>query len=326
MHKKTILGIAGAAAALMLGAMPSAQANAWPDKPIRLVVPFAPGGVTDIVARLASNDLSKALGQPVVVDNRPGAAGNIGAEAVARAPADGYTLLMGTVGTQAINPSLYKKATFDATTAFAPITLIASVPNILVINPSLPVKSVSELVSYGKAHPDKLTFASSGAGTSIHLSGEMFKDSAGVQMTHVPYRGGALAVNDLVGGQVNLMFDNLPTSLPFVKSGKLKALAVTSAKRSPALPDVPTMMEAGIKNFESGSWFGVLAPAGTPAAIVNRLNAELQKIIARPEFIQKLHQNGAEPVAKGPAPFAQHIKAETAKWAAVVKAADVSLD
>jgi tripartite-type tricarboxylate transporter receptor subunit TctC len=283
MHKKTILGIAGAAAALMFGAMPSAQANAWPDKPIRLVVPFAPGGVTDIVARLASNDLSKALGQPVVVDNRPGAAGNIGAEFVARAPADGYTLLMGTVGTQAINPSLYKKATFDATTAFAPITLIASVPNILVINPGLPV-------------------------------------------THVPYRGGALAVNDLVGGQVNLMFDNLPTSLPFVKSGRLKALAVTSAKRSPALPDVPTMMEAGIKNFESGSWFGVLAPAGTPAAIVNKVNAELQKIIARPEFVQKLHQNGAEPVAKGPAPFAQHIKAETAKWAAVVKAADVSLD
>jgi tripartite-type tricarboxylate transporter receptor subunit TctC len=188
------------------------------------------------------------------------------------------------------------------------------------------VKSVSELVSYGKANPDKLTFASSGAGTSIHLSGEMFKDSAGVQMTHVPYRGGALAVNDLVGGQVNLLFDNLPTSLPFVKTGRLKALAVTSAKRSPALPDVPTMMEAGIKNFESGSWFGVLAPAGTPPAIVNKVNAELQKIIARPEFVQKLHQNGAEPVAKGPAPFAQYIKEETAKWAAGVKAADVSLD
>src|SRR5512144_893249 len=236
-----------AAAAAMLSAAPFAiaQAPAYPTKPIRIVVPFPPGGATDILARDVAQKLTEAWGQSVIVDNRPGAGGNIGSELVAKSAADGYTLEMGTVGTHAINASLYARMPYDHVKDFAPIILVAAVPNVLEVNPALPVKSVQELIAYAKANPGKLNFASSGNGTSIHLSGELFKVMAGVQMTHVPHTGSAPALQDLIGGQVQLMFDNLPPSLPQIKAGKLRALAVTTATRSPALPDLPTIAESG---------------------------------------------------------------------------------
>jgi tripartite-type tricarboxylate transporter receptor subunit TctC len=296
-----------------------ADAQPWPNRPIRLVVPFSPGGTTDVVARLIAQGLGTALGQPVVVDNRAGAAGNIGADAVAKSPPDGYTLLMGTVGTHAINAGLYKKMPYDTVADFAPVTLVAAVPNILVLNPAVPVASVKDLIAYAKANPGKLNFASSGNGTSIHLSGELFKTMTGVEMTHVPYKGSAPALTDLIGGQVQLMFDNLPSALPHVKSGKLKALAVTTAERAPAFPDLPTVQEKGLPGFETSSWFGVLAPAGTPREIVARLNTEILKLLATPDMQERFAQNGAQVVGKGPAEFAAHIKAEMAKWAKVIK-------
>src|SRR4030095_4088305 len=241
-----------------------ACAQTYPTKPIRLVVPFPPGGATDILARAVAQKLTETWGQSVVVDNRPGAGGNIGTELVAKAAPDGYTLEMGTVGTHAINASLYAKIPFDHVKDIAAVILVAGVPNVLVVNPSVPVNSVQELIAYTKANPGKLNFASSGAGTSIHLSGELFKVMAGVKMTHVPYKGSAPALQDLLGGQVQLMFDNLPPSLPQIKAGKLRALAVTSLARAPALPDVPTLSESGLPGFDASSWFGILAPAGTP--------------------------------------------------------------
>jgi tripartite-type tricarboxylate transporter receptor subunit TctC len=238
-------------------------------------VPFPAGGTTDILARAAAQKLSEAWGQQVIVDNRPGAGGNIGAELVAKAAPDGYTLLMGTVGTHAINSSLYAKMPYDHVKDFAPVILVAGVPNVLVVNPDLPIKTVAELIAYAKANPGKLNFASSGSGTSIHLSGELFKVMAGVQMTHVPYKGSAPALTDLIGGQVQLMFDNLPSSLPQIKGGKLRAVAVTSATRAAALPDVPTVAESGLPGFEASSWFGILAPAGTSKEIIAKINAEM---------------------------------------------------
>jgi len=302
------------------------QAPAYPAKPIRLVVPFPPGGATDILARDVAQKLTEAWGQSVVVDNRPGAGGNIGAELVAHASPDGYTLLMGTVGTHAINASLYAKMPYDHIRDFAPVILVAGVPNVLVVNPALPVNSVAELIAYAKANPGKLNFASSGNGTSIHLSGELFKVMAGVQMTHVPYKGSAPAVQDLISGQVQLMFDNLPPSLPQIKAGKLRALAVTSATRAPALPDVPTMAEAGLPGFEASSWFGVLAPAGTPPAIVAKLNAEIAKWLATPEAKERLSKQGANAAGGSPEDFVKHIAAETAKWAKVVKDSGAKID
>jgi tripartite-type tricarboxylate transporter receptor subunit TctC len=303
-----------------------AQAQSWPNKPIRLVVPFSAGGNTDIVARLFAQELSKTLGQSVIVDNKPGASGNIGADAVAKSPPDGYTLVMGTVGTHAINASLYKKMPYDTIKDFAPVTLLASVPNVLVVPPSLPVKSVKELVAYGKANPGKLSFASSGVGSSIHLSGEMFRTTTGIDMTHIAYKGSAPAVTDLISGQVQLMFDNLPTSLQYVKTDKLRALAVTTAKRIQALPNVPTMIESGFPGFETGSWFGVFAPAATPKDIIARLDTELLRIVQTPEMHQKLVQSGAEPVGKGSEEFAAYVRSELTKWAKVVKDSGATAD
>jgi tripartite-type tricarboxylate transporter receptor subunit TctC len=304
----------------------SAAAQAWPSRPIRYVVPFPAGGTTDIIARAVAAELSKTLGQQVVIDNRGGAGGNIGTDIVAKSAPDGYTILMGTVGTHGINVSLYPKLPYDAIKDFAPVTLVATVPNVLEVHPAVPVKNVKELIAYAKANPGKLNFASSGNGTSIHLSGELFKSMTGIDMVHIPYKGSAPALADLAGGQANLMFDNLPSSMPLIKAGKLHALAVTSAKRSAAMPDLPTIAEAGVPGYDSSSWFGVLAPAGTPREIVSRLNAEIVKALSAPEIRERLQSQGAEPVGNTPEQFAAFIRGEIAKWAKVVKDSGAKVD
>ena len=321
---RTLLAIL--AAMLSIVATGPVVAADYPTKPIRLVVPFPPGGTTDILARAVAQKLSETWNQQVIVDNRPGAGGNIGSDLVAKAAPDGYTLVMGTVGTHAINPNLYSKMPYDHVKDFAPVILVAGVPNVLVVNPSLPVHSVKELIDYAKANPGKLNFASSGNGTSIHLSGELFKTMAGVQMTHVPYKGSAPALADLMGGQVQLMFDNLPSSLGLIKGGKLRAIAVTSAARAAALPDVPTIAESGLPGFEASSWFGVLAPAGTPHDIVAKLNATIAAWLATPDAKEKLLAQGAIAAGGSPEDFARHIDRETAKWAKVVKASGAHID
>jgi len=318
-----------AALALAAGVVADAAAQSaatYPGHPIKIVVPFPPGGTTDILARAIGYELNKLWGQPVVIENRAGAGGNTGSDMVAKSPADGYTLLMGTVGTHGINVSLYSRMPYDAVKDFAPVSLVATVPNFLVVNPALPVKSVKELIEYARAHPGKLNFASSGSGTSIHLSGELFKSMTGIDMVHVPYKGSTPALQDLVGGQVDLMFDNMPSSLPLVKGGKLRALAVTTAKRSATVPDVPTIAESGVPGYDTSSWFGVLAPAGTPKDIVEKLSAAIAKSLATPEMRERLASQGAEPVGDTPAEFAAFIQAEIAKWARVVKLSGARVD
>ena len=315
------------AAAASAGFPASAQgAASYPIKPIKIVVPFPPGGATDIMARAIGFELQKALGQSVIIENKPGAGGNSGADLVAKSPADGYTLVMGTVGTHAINMSLYAKMPYDAVKDFEPVVLVAGVPNLLVVHPAVNAKTVSELTALAKAQPGKLNVASSGNGTSIHLSAELYKQMAGVDILHVPYKGSSPAVADLLGGQVQMMFDNMPVSLPHVKAGKLRALAVTSMKRSPALPDVPTMDEEGLKGFDATSWFGLLAPAGTPKDIVAKLNAASVKALATPEMRERLAAQGADPVGNSPEQFAAFIKSEIDKWAKIVKASGARVD
>ncbi len=324
--------LATAAAAATLPWAARAQ-GAWPAKPVRVVVPFAAGGTTDILARAIAPDLQKVFGQPFVIDNKPGAGGNTGAAEVAKAAADGYTLLMGTVGTQAINQSLYPKMPYDSAKDFAPVTLVAGVPNVLVLNPGTAqkygVNSVADLIRVAKANPGRLNMASSGNGTSIHLAGELFKTMTGTFMLHIPYRGSGPALIDLMGGSMDLMFDNLPSALPHIRSGKLKALAVTSAQRSAALPDLPTVEEAGgavLKGFEASSWFGLVAPAGTPADVVNRVQQETAKILATPALRERMAQLGAIPSGNTPAEFTRFIEAETRKWAHVVKVSGAKID
>ena len=317
-------------AGLLPTTSPWAQSG-WPNKPVRIVVPFAPGGTTDILARALAPELGKAFGQTFIVDNKPGAGGNIGADTVAKAAPDGYTLLMGTVGTHAINAALYPKMPFDPVRDFAPITLVAGVPNVLVMNPAkaeaYKVNSVADLIRYARANPGKLNMASSGNGTSIHLSGELFKSMTGTYMLHFPYRGSGPALLDLIGGTMDLMFDNLPSALPQIRAGKLKALAVTTATRSAAVPELPTIAEAGpLKGFEASSWFGLLAPAGTPADIVNRIQQETTKALQSAALKERLLSQGAIPGGQTPAEFAKFIAAETTKWAQVVKASGAKVD
>ena len=320
------LFVAATAIALPLVLPFAAQAQSYPSRAVRLVVPFPAGGTTDLLARAMAQKLSEALGQQFVVDNRPGAGGNIGADTVAKSAPDGYTLLMGTVGTHAINPGLYPKMPYDHIKDFAPVVLVAGVPNVLVVHPAVPVRSVTELVTLAKDKPGTINFASSGAGTSIHLSGELFKSLTGAQITHVPYKGSAPALTDLIGGQVQIMFDNLPSALPHIKAGKLRAIAVTSTKRAPALPDLPTIAESGVSGFDASSWFGLLAPAGTPKDVIQRINAEANKALQSPEMKEKLLGQGAEAVGNSPEFFAEYIKAETAKWAKVVKESGAKVD
>jgi tripartite-type tricarboxylate transporter receptor subunit TctC len=331
-NRRLTLMVSAAAAMFCIATGASAQ-HAWPDKPVKIVVPFAAGGTTDILARAIAPELSRAFGQQFIVDNRAGAGGNVGADIVAKSAPDGYTLLMGTVGTHGINRALYNKLPYDPIKDFAPVTLVAGVPNVMELNAErarqLGIRNVQDFVKYAKANPGKLNMASSGNGTSIHLAGELFKSMAGIFMTHVPYRGSGPALLDLVGGNMDVMFDNLPSSMQQIKAGKLVPLAVTSAKRSPALPDVPTIEEAGgpaLKGYEASSWFGLLAPAGTPPDVVNRLQQETAKALASPAVREKLLAQGAAPGGNTPAEFARMIEAEHAKWAKVVKASGAKVD
>lgn len=308
------------AAALACGAaMPlHAQTAAWPNKPIKLVVGYAAGGATDVIARIVGAKLGEQLGQSIVIDNRAGANSNIAAEAVARAPADGYTLFVFTIA-NTINASLYDKLSYDPLKDFEPIGLIAKVPNILVVNEKLPIKSLKDYVQFAKSEANGITFASSGSGSSIHLSGEMFKMISNLNMLHVPYRGSAPAVNDLLGGQVQSMFDNTPSAMPHVRAGKLRAIAITSAQRSTLLPDVPTVAESGFPGFDVQSWFGLSAPAGTPRAVVDRLNAELGKVLASSDVRERLVNLAATPSHGTPEQFRSFAASEVKRWQDVVK-------
>jgi len=303
----------------------------YPTRPIRLIVPFPPAGATDIVGRIVAQKLSERLGQPVVVENRPGAGGTLGSDLAAKAAPDGYTLLMSTISTHIIAPVIYPKLPYDPIKDFAPITMVAGVPNVMVMQTekarTLGINNVADFIRYAKAHPGKINLVSGVNRTSIHLAGELFKRMRGIYMVHFPYRGSGPALLDMVGGTMDVMFDNLPSSMPQIKAGKLKALAVTSAKRSDALPDVPTIEQAGgLKGFDASSWFGLLAPAGTPPDIVNRIQQEVAKSLATPAIKEKMLAQGAIPSGNTPAEFARLIDSEHKKWAKVVKESGAKVD
>jgi tripartite-type tricarboxylate transporter receptor subunit TctC len=321
MKRRTLL-LAAALAALPMAAF----AQGYPSKPIRFVVPYPPGGPLDTIARLLGQKVSEGVKQPVIVENKPGAGGNIGADFVAKSLADGHTILMGAVATHAINPTLYAKIPYDPVRDFAPITQVASTPNVLVVNTSLPVSSVAELITHAKANPGKLNFGSGSTGSAGHLAGELFNSLAGVQMAHIPYKGAAPAMQDLIGGQIHLMFDNLASSLTQVRAGRVKALAVTTAKRSSLAPELPTIAESGLAGFDISTWFGIFAPAGTPREAIARLHAEFTRALAAPDVREKMLNMGAEPVGNTPAEFATFIRAEVEKYARVIKASGARVD
>ena len=304
----------------------AAHAQPYPSKAIRFVVPYPAGGPLDTVARLLGQKVSESTRQPVIVDNKPGAGGNIGADAVAKSPPDGYTVLMGAVATHAINPTLYSSIPYDAVKDFIPVTQVASTPNVLVVNPSVPAANVRDFIAYARANPGKLNFGSGSTGSAGHLAGELFKTMAGVDMTHVPYKGAAPAMTDLIGGQIQLMFDNLASSLAQVRAGKVKALAVTTAKRSALAPELPTIAESGLPGFDISTWFGIFVPAGTPREVVDRLHAEFVKALAAPEVREKMVNLGAEPVGNKPEEFAAYIRTEADKYARVIKASGAKAD
>lgn len=326
---RRVLIVASALLLVLASAGLHAQSG-WPTKPVRIVVPFPAGGTTDIVARMLAADLQKAWGQSVVIENRAGAGGNIGSEAVAKSPPDGYTLLMATVGTHSINLPLFEqnkqKLAYHPLNDFVPITNVAAVPNVMIVPAALPVNSVAEFIAYAKARPGKLNMASSGNGTSIHLTGELFKSMTGTYMVHLPYRGSAPALTDLIAGNTQVMFDNLPSALPHIRSGRLKALAVTSRERSPALPNVPTLAESGLKDFDASAWFGLLAPAGTPREVVTRVQQDVARILATPEMRERFAGQGAVPVPNTSEEFAAFIRSEIEKWSKVVKFSGARVD
>jgi tripartite-type tricarboxylate transporter receptor subunit TctC len=303
-----------------------AAAQNYPQKPVRLIVGVPPGGTTDVVARLVGQKLGEQLGQQVVIDNRGGAGGNIGAEVVAKAPPDGYTLFLATIGTMTINPSLYKKMPFDTLRDFAAISQLTSMPQLLVVHPSVPVKTVKELISYAKSRPGQLNFASGGSGTAIHLAGELFKTMANVDMVHIAYKGSGPAMTDLLGGQVSLMFDQILTALPHVQSGRLRALAVTTEKRSQAAPQIPTISEAALPGYAVTTWHGLLAPAGTAREIVNRLSTETAKALQSAEVRDRFAAQGVEPVSSTPEQFAAMMKSELEKWRKVIAVSGAKLE
>jgi tripartite-type tricarboxylate transporter receptor subunit TctC len=312
--------------ALLPTAGAQAQAGPWPAKAIRFVVPFPPGGPLDTVARALAQAMTMSWGQPVIVDNRPGAGGGIGADIVAKSPGDGYTLLMGAVSTHAINASLYAKIPYDPLKDFIPVTQVANVPNVLVVNPGVAANSVQELIALAKKNPGTLNFASGSNGSTGHLAGELFKSMAGIDMQHIPYKGAAPATSDLLAGQVSLMFDNLASATPLIKSGKLRALAVTTLRRTPFFPELPTISESGLPGFDLSTWFGVFVPAGTPPDIVARLNAELVRILKTPEMRERLASLGAEPVGNSPAEFLAYIRSEIPKYAKVIRESGAKVD
>ncbi len=319
--------LAAALCALSLSALaPTASAQAFPNKPIRLVVPYAPGGATDIIGRAAAVELSRLLGQPVNVDNRPGAGGNVGSEFVARSAPDGYTLVVSPSSLHGITPFLYSKLNYDPNKDLKPVIVLGAFANVLVVNQNVKANSVKELIAEIKANPGKFSYASSGSGSTIHLSGEMFKVQTGLDIPHVPYKGSGPAITDLIGGQVQLMFDNIPSAITHIRSGKLKALATTGETRSKTLPDLPTMRESGMSDYLSTAWFGIAAPAGTPPEIIAKLNAEGQKAVASPEFIRKMNEYGYDVVGGSPEKMAAMIQDELKRWGPLVKASGAKVD
>jgi len=311
---------------LLLGcALLGGARAAYPDHPVRVIVPFPPGGATDIVGREIADKLSRSMGQPFVVENRSGASGNIGMEAAARAAPDGYTLVVGAPQTLTINPQLMSM-TFDPQKELAPVVVIASVPNVLIVNPKLPVKTVGELIALAKKEPGKLDYGSSSIGGTPHLSAELFKSMTDTHIVHVPYRGSGPALTDLMGGQIDLMFDNLPAALPHVKSGKVRALAVTTTQRTQSAPDLPTLAESGLPGFDSEGWFALLAPAGTPEAVLERINAEVNRILQTDDFRERLAKVGAEPVGGSRADFQARIRNETQRWGKVIRTANIKAE
>jgi len=310
----------GPIAALVLLALAStADAQSWPSKPIRIISPYPPAGANDLLARIIAPKLSEQLGQPVVVENRAGATGNIGAELVAKAPADGYTLLMGQAGNLTINISLMAKMPFDPVRDFSPVTMVASTPNVLVVHPSLPVRTVKDLIALAKAKPGQINYATSGIGSPGHLAAELLNKSAGIRLVHIPYKGAAPALLDVVAGNAHLYFTSAVSAQPFIPSGRLRMVAVASAKRSPSLPEVPTVAEAGFPEFDVSSWWGVVAPASTPREVVMRLQVEIHRVIALPEIRTKLAEQGLDIATNTPEQFAAYIKSETAKWAKLIR-------
>ena len=329
-NRRAILVMSAVAAAASTALAPMAahaqpEAN-WPSKPIKWVVPFPPGGAMDVIARTLGDKAARELGQPFVIENRPGAGGNIGADYVAKQPGDGYTIMITSIG-MATNKALYNKLSYDPVKDFAPISLLAVVPNVLVVNAAKsPEKSVADVIAHAKKEPGKLTYASAGNGTSIHLAGEVFASMAGINILHVPYKGSGPAITDMLGGQVDLMFDSITSARPHIQSGKLRALGLTTAKRSSALPDVPTIAEAGVPGYEVSPWFATFAPAGTPAEVVNKLNKVLNGLMKDPDTLKKLESIGAEPIGSTPQELATHLNKELARWDKLIKERNIRLD
>jgi tripartite-type tricarboxylate transporter receptor subunit TctC len=325
MKFSTAVALLAAVSVCALTAQP-ALAQGYPNKPIRLIVPYAPGGATDIIARAAASEISKTIGQPVTVDNRPGAGGNLGAEMAARAAPDGYTMLMSPSSLHGITPFLYSKLTYDPNKDLAPVIVLGAFANVLVVNNDVKANSVSELIALIKAQPGKISYASSGSGSTIHMSGEMFKHMLNLDIAHIPYKGSAPALTDLIGGQVQLMFDNIPSAITQIRAGKLRALATTGVKRAASMPELPTMIEAGLTGYRSTAWFGLAMPAGTPKEIIARMNAEGQKATKAPEFIKRMNDLGYDIVGGTSEQMGSMIQDEVRQWGPVVKASGAKVD